>query len=144
MSVSGITVGAGVSFGHGIRVGAASSGGCSSSCGAITYSQMNPPIIPGNQLEDGSATILGSTGFTINCSRNTGVAVCGLTSPNITYYSGLGTGSYTAHLGSGSSSATVPVDIANAPGSGNNNLVFFFSGAVGYYPLTVHYPITIR
>lgn len=108
--------------------------------GAITYDQMPPPVVPGTNLQDNTATVNGSVGFTINNSTATGVAVAGLTANNVTYYNNLGTGIFDATLGPGSTYATIAVNINQIPSSGQ--LVFFFSNAVAY-PATFNYPITI-
>lgn len=107
--------------------------------GLITFEEMGPPIIPGNQTEDNTATINGTTGITINDSTNTGIAVPNLTSENQTYYSTLSVpGTYTATLGPGSSYATVSVDVVESVGT----LVFFIDPTLTY-PLTINYPFRI-
>lgn len=134
MSVSNITLGSGVTFGAGVSAGTVAAG-----TGAITYAQMSPPVIPGQQLEDSSATINGTTGFTINNSGATGVAVPALTAENQTYYTNLGYGNFTATFGPGSTHATATVNISNQYGP---NLVFFIDSGISY-PATFNYPITI-
>lgn len=138
MSVSNITIGSGVTFGAGITVGTVATG-----LGAITYAQMNPPVIAGNQLEDGSATINDPVGFTINNGGNTGVAVGALTQENITYFNNLGKGTFTATLGAGSTYATISVDIINIPSDGAFGQVVFFFDSTRNYPATFNYPISI-
>ena len=114
--------------------------------GTIGYTEMNPPIIPGQQLEDGSATINGSTGFTINMDMATGVAVMNLSSSNQTFFNNLGLGTHTITFGSGSTVASATVQIVNLPngqgggGPGGPSLVFFILGQSG--AATYNYPFT--
>jgi hypothetical protein len=112
--------------------------------GNILYQDMNPPIIPGMQLEDGSATINGSTGFTINNDFATGIAVMNLSSSNQTFFNNLGLGIHTVTFGSGSTVASATVEIVNLPngqgGGGPGGLVFFIQGQSG--PATYNYPFT--
>jgi hypothetical protein len=107
--------------------------------GAINYLEMGPPIIPGNQLEDGTATVNEPIGFTINDSGATGVGVPNLTNDNGTYFSNLGTGSFTATFGPGSTHASAEVVITSV---GANHVVFYIDSGVSY-PFTVNFPITI-
>ena len=61
-----ITIAGGISLGAGIALGA---GGPSPSPGAnnvVGYSEMPPPVTPGGTLQDNTATVNGSIGFTIN------------------------------------------------------------------------------
>jgi hypothetical protein len=116
--------------------------------GSINYADMNPPVIPGFQLEDGSATINGSVGFTINNGYFTGVAVPGLTGDNKAFFNSIGVGDRTATFGGGSSYASAPVIVVQLPnangGPGAGGLVFFIDpyGTLSY-PATFNYPITI-
>jgi len=107
--------------------------------GTINYLEMDPPIIPGDQLEDGTATINEPVGFTINDSGATGVAITNLTNDNNTYFSNLGTGYFTATFGPGSTHASAQVEITHASGG---YLVFYIDSGVSY-PFTVNFPITI-
>ena len=66
MAILGISIGPGINIGGGISIGAGSGSGTPGVDNVTGYLEMAPPIIPGNQLEDGGATINGSTGFTIN------------------------------------------------------------------------------
>lgn len=115
--------------------------------GVITYADMNPPIIPGNQLEDGSATINGSTGVTINDDNNTGIAVVSLSTENQTFFNNLGLGTHTITFGAGSTTSSTSVEIVTLPngsgggGPGGSALVFFILGQSG--PATYNYPFTI-
>ena len=140
--VAPLTVGAGWTVGPGWTLGPSNPTGN----GFITYTEMDPPVVPGNQLEDGTATVNDPIGFTINDGGATGVAVIALTNDNIIYYDNLGTGTFTANLGAGSSSNTISVQVVQTPTPGapgfGNALVFFFD-PTATYPLTVNFPIFI-
>jgi hypothetical protein len=121
-------------------------GGGNGSNGSINYADMNPPFITGFQLEDGSATINGSVGFTINDGHNTGVAVRGLTGDNKAFFNSMGLGDRTATFGVGSSYASAPVIVVGLPNAngGAGLLVFFIDPySTLSYPATFNYPITI-
>jgi len=147
MSLSGITFGPGITLGTGISIGG-STGGGNGGNGSILYTDMNPPIIPGNQLQDSSATVNGTTGFTINSSGATGVAVMSLSASNQTYFNNLGLGTHTATFGSGSTHASATVTVTALPdgsgggGPGGASLVFFIDNGISY-PATFNFPITI-
>lgn len=119
----------------------------SSGSGVITYTDMGPPIIPGNQLEDNTATINGSTGFTINIDMATGVAISNLSASNQTFFNNLGLGTHNITFGAGSTVASSTVQIVNTPngagggGPGGSFLVFFIQGQTG--PATYNFPFTI-
>lgn len=121
-----------ITIGAGITVGAGSIGG------VITYAEMSPPVIPGNQLEDSTATINGSVGFTINDGLATGVAVPALTAENQTFFINQGTGIFTAQFGTGSTYSSATVNIVNS----GPFLVFFIDSGLTY-PATFNYPFTI-
>jgi hypothetical protein len=131
----GIKVGAGIEIGAGINIGAEAAPIVG---GTITYLEMNPPVIPGNQLEDPTATVNGSVGFTINNSGNTGVAVGNLTLENDTFFTNQGLGYFAASFGPGSTHSTATVQISQVGGF----LVFFIDPGIGY-PATFNYPFTI-
>jgi hypothetical protein len=139
--VAPIQIGAGITFGAGISVG---TGSAPSGDGAITYLEMSPPIVPGQQLEDSTATVNAPTGFTINLTPpenpgNTGVAVTALTANNIAYYTNLGNGYFTATYGPGSTYGTSQVQIVDLTGSA---FTFFIDPGLTY-PATFNFPITI-
>lgn len=136
--VAPLRIEGGITVEGGITIGASSN--TPPATGSITNIEMDPPVIPGNQLEDFTATVNDPIGFTINNSSTTGVAVSALTSNNITYFNNLGTGIHTATLGAGSTHATISVNITTLPSSGQ--LVFFFANNVSY-PATFNYPFTI-
>lgn len=140
-----ISLGQGITLGQGIGLGIAD--GPQGSNGQILYDDMGPPIIPGSQLEDVSATINGNTGFTIKDDTATGVAVINLSSSSQTYYNNLGLGTFTATFGSGSTTSTASVHIVHLPdgvgggGPGDSILVFFILGQSG--SATYNYPFYI-
>lgn len=134
--VAPIQIGAGIEIGAGISLGASSTP--PSATGTITYAQMNPPVIPGFQLEDATATVNGSVGFTINDSGATGVAVTALSSENQTFFGDQGTGLFTATFGAGSSYSTATVNIVSI----DTTLTFFIDDTLSY-PATFNYPFII-
>jgi hypothetical protein len=132
---NGITVGPGISIGAG---GAAP--GPSGVDNVLGYAEMNPPIVPGNQLEDPTATINGSVGFTINDDTKTGVAVTALTVSNDNWITTNYTtvpGTYTCSWGPGSTVASSSILVTQA----STSLVFFIQGQSG--PATYNYPFTL-
>lgn len=134
-----ITLGSGITLGAGIGLGAGSPGptptpGVNNVTG---YLEMNPPVIAGNQTEDPTATINGTTGFTINDDTLTGVAIPNLSVSNQTFFAGYGTGLNTVVWGPGSTVASSTVNIVSNSGS---QLVFYIQGQAG--PATYNYPFT--
>ena len=132
---NGITVGPGISIGAG---GAAP--GPSGVDNVLGYAEMNPPIVPGNQLEDPTATINGSVGFTINDDTKTGVAFSALTVSNDNWITTNYTtvpGTYTCSWGPGSTVASSSILVIQA----STSLVFFIQGQSG--PATYNYPFTL-
>lgn len=134
-----IVVEGGINIGPGISIGA---GGASPSPGVdnvFGYLEMNPPIIPGSQLEDSSATINGSTGFTINDDTATGIAVPAMTVSNdnwiTTNYPT--TGLYTCTWGPGSTVASSTINVVSL----SSPFVFYIQGQSG--PATYNYPFTL-
>ena len=75
--MSGIIFGSGITLGVGIAVGAGTPGpGPSPGTNNVTgYSEMPPPVTAGDDLEDPTATVNGSVGFTINDDTKTGIAI---------------------------------------------------------------------
>ena len=128
-----------ITFGQGIILGAGvSAGGAVSGILNVTgYLEMSPPIIPGNQLEDTSATINGSTGFTIKNDADTGIAIVALSVSNQAFFATYGTGTKTVTWGAGS---TVPYSTINVTQNSGSVLVFFVQGQTG--PATYNYPFT--
>lgn len=134
-----IVVQNGITIGNGISIGAGGGGGTPGVDNVFGYLEMDPPIIPGNQLEDGSATINGSVGFTINDDSLTGVAVTAMTLSNdnwiTTNYPGPGT--YTCTWGPGSTVASSSINVVSLSGP----FVFYIQGQSG--PATYNYPFTL-
>lgn len=149
MSIAGFTM-SGVTFqgGSTIQKMDGGGGGGNGSNGVILYADMNPPITPGAQLQDSTATVNGTTGFTINNGIDTGVAVMSLSAANQTYFNNLGLGTHTATFSAGSTHATASVNITHLPngtgggGPGGASLVFFIDSGISY-PATFNFPITI-
>lgn len=132
-----LTIGSGITIGGGISVGASGYGptGVNNVTG---YPEMAPPIIPSNQLEDGGATINGSTGFTINNDTATGVAISALSASNqIWFAANYSTGTHTCTWGPGS---TVSSSTINVTQNSGGILVFFIQGQTG--AATYNYPFT--
>ena len=140
MAILGISIGPGINIGGGINIGAGNGGGGTPGIDNTTgYLEMAPPIIPGNQLEDGSATINGSTGFTINDDTATGIAVVALSVSNQAWFAAnFSNGTHTCTWGPGS---TVPSSSINVIQDGSSGtLVFFVQGQSG--AATYNYPFT--
>lgn len=132
-----ITLGAGITLGTGITLGASGPAPSPGVDNVIGYLEMNPPIVPGSQLQDTTATINGTTGFTINDDTLTGVAVPALSASNQAWFAGYGTGFNTVNWGPGSTVASSTVNIVQNSGS---MLVFFIQGQTG--PATYNFPFT--
>ena len=142
--MSGITITGSVTINQGVTIGGVPPS--PSGDNVIGYNEMSPPVIAGNQLQDGSATINGSTGFTINNPSTTGVAVPACTSNNITWFNSNYTvvpGLYNCTWGPGStvaSSSIQVVQLANPNAFPPDPLVFFIQGQTG--AATYNYPFT--
>jgi hypothetical protein len=134
------TITGGITINGGFTLGASSGSYSSGSNGAIGYTEFNPPFTAYYQLEDGTATFQEPVGFTINDSTATGIAVSALTPANQTYYENLGTGTFTATFGAGSTHHTASVDVVSTPSTGG--LIFFVDPGVSY-PFRINFPITI-
>jgi hypothetical protein len=133
--VAPIQIGPGIQFGAGINIGAEVA---PITGGTVTYLEMDPPVIPGNQLEDSTATVNDPIGFTINDSGATGVAVANLTPSNQTFFNNQGLGFFAASFGPGSTHATATVNITQT----GSYIIFYIDPALSY-PATFNYPITI-
>lgn len=134
-----IEIGGSIQIGGQISIGGYAGGGGTPGVDNVTgYLEMGPPIIPGNQLEDGSATINGSTGFTINDDTATGVAIGNLTASNQTWISANYTQNnyYNCTWGPGSTVGSSSIYVVQTSGY----LVFFIQGQSG--PATYNYPFT--
>jgi hypothetical protein len=128
-----IQIGGSINVGGAINIGSGLSTG-----GSITYIELAPPVVPGVQLQDGTATVNGSVGFTINNGALTGLSVSNLTPANQSYFTDQGTGFFTASLGAGSTYPTITVQITQTSGP----MVLFFDPGVSY-PATFNYPFNI-
>lgn len=110
------------------------------------YAEMNPPVVAGTQLQDNTATVNGSTGFTINDDTLTGVAVMSLSASNIAWFAANYTSIPSTHTvtwgpGSTVASSTVQVvQLANPSTTPATPFVFFIQGQSG--AATYNYPFT--
>ena len=129
---SGITVGPGISIGSG---GAGPSPGTNN---VIGYLEFSPPITPGSQTEDPTATVNGTTGITINNQSLTGLAFPGITVSNQNWLANnFTTGLYTCAWGPGSTVASSSINVVQT----SPDLVFFIQGQSG--AATYNYPYTL-
>ena len=135
--VAPLQIGGGITIGGAISIGTAGGGGTPGILNVTGYLEMSPPIIPGNQLEDSTATIIGSTGFTINDDTSTGVAISALSVSNQAFFATYGTGTKTVTWGAGS---TVPYSTITLTQNTGSVLVFYIQGQTG--PATYNYPFT--
>jgi hypothetical protein len=134
---AGVSVGAGITFFGGPY-------------GVVTYDEMPPPVLAGFAVEDQTATINGSVGFTINnpdpgTNGGTGIAVFGLTGDNLTFCSNLTVNEYyTVRFGTGSTHFTVDCQVTTVPVIGDpaSFLTFYLDPAVSF-PATCNYPFYI-
>lgn len=134
-----ILIGSGINFGGGITVGSGAPAPAPGVNNITGYLEMSPPIFPGTQLQDPTATINGTTGFTINDDTLTGVAIPALTASNDAWFAANYTvpGFYTCTWGPGSTVASSAINVITlSPGQ----IVFFIGGQTG--PATYNYPFT--
>ena len=89
--MSGIQLGAGISLGAGIGLGAGISPPPPGANTVIGYSEMDPPVVASEQLQDATATVNGSIGFTINNASQTGIAGCVIIEDDVTLWGQVGT-----------------------------------------------------
>ena len=131
----------GISIGPGIDIGAGSGGGGTPGVdNVVGYSEMPPPVTAGGTLEDSSATINGSTGFTINDDGATGVAISGLTASNDAWFATnypTVPGSYNCTWGPGSTVASRAINVVTL---NSGTIVFYIQGQTG--AATYNYPFT--
>jgi hypothetical protein len=142
-----IVIEGGISIGPGIDIGDGSGPGPSPSPGVdnvLGYSEMPPPVTAGGTLEDPTATINGSTGFTINDDTKTGIAITGITSSNQAWLAANYTtvpGIYNITWGPGSTVASSSINVVQVPGTWPGGpFVFFVQGQSG--AATYNYPFT--
>lgn len=138
-----IVVEGGIDIGPGILIGSGTAPtppGPSGTDNVVGYNEMPPPVTAGGTLEDSTATINGSTGFTINDDQSTGIAITGLTASNQAWFAANYTtvpGTYTCAWGPGSTVASSNIFVVqNNP----NFLVFYVQGQTG--AATYNYPFT--
>jgi hypothetical protein len=134
-----IVVENGIIIGNGITI----AGGASPSPGVdnvVGYNQMPPPVIPGTNTEDPTATVNGSTGFTINDDSLTGVTFSAITASNhawfVANYPTIA-GTYTCTFGPGS---TIPSSTIFVYSLTATQIQFLVQGQVG--PATYNFPFT--
>lgn len=133
-----VTIGPGWSIGAGWSIGGEGGGGGTPGVNNVTgLTEMNPPVIAGNQLEDPTATINSPTGFTINDDTKTGVAIGALSASNQAFFATYGTGTKTCTWGAGSTVASSTINVGTNSGA---SLVFFVQGQSG--AATYNYPFT--
>jgi hypothetical protein len=129
----------GIGIGPGISIGSGTGGGTPGVDNVVGYSEMPPPVTAGGALEDPTATVNGSTGFTINDDSLTGVAITALTASNQAWiaanYPNIGT--FTIAFGPGSTVPSTTIFVTVLSGA---QIVFFIQGQVG--PATYNYPFT--
>ena len=130
----------GINIGPGINIGTTGGGGTPGVGSVVGYSEMPPPVTAGGTLEDPTATINGSTGFTINDPTKTGIAINGLTASNETFFATYGTGTKTCTWGAGSTVASSTINVVTNNPGGSPELVFFVVGQSG--AATYNYPFT--
>jgi hypothetical protein len=131
----------GITMSPGVEIRYGSSPAPSPGVNNVTgYTEMVPPVVAGQQLQDLSATINGSTGFTINNDTLTGIAINGLSASNQTFFATYGTGTKTITWGPGSTVASSTITVVTNDPYGDPQLVFFVQGQSG--PATYNYPFT--
>ena len=131
---SGITVGSGIGINTTPGGGGGETGGVDGTIGSDAIPDVT-------QIQDTTATLNGTTGFTINNAMLSGVAIPygNMTDSNQTFFSTYGSGFKTVTWGPGSTSASNLVDLSNSPGA---TLVFFIQGMTG--PTTFNFPFTFN
>ena len=135
-----IVVENGITIGQGISIGAGGGPGPSPGTNSVFgYAEMSPPVVPGSQLQDPTATVNGSVGFTINNDALTGVAVPAMTVSNDNWITTNFTpgGFYTCTWGPGSTVASSSIQVAQL----SSPFVFFIQAQSG--PATYNYPFTL-
>jgi hypothetical protein len=129
----------GIGIGPGISIGSGTGGGTPGVDNVVGYLEMPPPVTPAVTLEDPTATVNGSTGFTINDDSLTGVAITALTASNQAWiaanYPNIGT--FTIAFGPGSTVPSTTIFVTVLSGA---QIVFLIQGQVG--PATYNYPFT--
>lgn len=137
MALPGIKIEGGISIGGGIFMGTGGGGGTPGVNNVTGYTEMNPPVTAGAQLEDPTATVNNPTGFTINDNTKTGIAINALSASNQAFFATYGTGTKTCTWGPGSTVASSTINVVTNSGA---QLVFFVQGQTG--AATYNYPFT--
>lgn len=137
-----IVIEGGIDIGAGINIGAGGSPGPGPSGvdNVVGYAEMPPPVGAGSTLEDPTATVNGSVGFTINDDTKTGIAITGLTASNDAWFAAnylTVPGTHTVTWGPGSTVASSSIFVVQLTSPG---LVFYVQGQSG--PATYNYPFT--
>ena len=127
-----ITIEGGIDIGLGVALGGGTPSPSPGTNNVVGYSEMPPPVTAGGTLEDGTATINGSTGFTINNASATGVAINGLSVSNQAFFATYGTGTKTCTWGPGSTVASSTITVVTNNPSGFPQFVFFVQGQSGH------------
>jgi hypothetical protein len=139
-----IIVEGGIDIGPGIALGGGAPGPSPGVNNIVGYSEMPPPVTAGGTLEDPSATVNGSTGFTINDDNFTGIAISNITSSNQAWLAANYTvvpGTYNVTWGPGSTVASSSITVTAVPGTWPGTpFVFFVDGQTG--AATYNYPFT--
>jgi hypothetical protein len=139
-----LTVGPGIQIGPGIALGTGSGGGTPGVNNVIGYDEMPPPVTVGGTLEDPSATVNGSTGFTINDDNYPGIAISGITASNQAWLAANYTSvpsTHTVTWGPGSTVASSSINVVQVPSTWPGGpFVFFVLGQSG--SATYNYPFT--
>lgn len=133
-----IDIGGGITIGPGISMGSSGSGGTPGVDNVTGYSQMSNPIQ--TSFEDPTTTINGTTGFTINDSTKTGIAMSQLTASNQAWFQSnypTTPSTHTCTWGPGSTVASSSINLVQNSGS---TIVFFIQGQSG--AATYNYPFT--
>jgi hypothetical protein len=133
-----IRLGAGITIESGITLGSTGGGG---GTGGVDGTIGSSAITIVTQLQDATATLNGTTGFTINNPAQTGVAIPygNMTASNQTFFYTYSSGTKTVTWGPGSSVPSSLVIVNNSPGA---VLVFFIQGATG--PANYKFPFTFN
>jgi hypothetical protein len=130
----------GLNVGPGITIGSGSGGGTPGVNNVLGYSEMPPPVVPGVALQDNTATINGSTGFTINNDADTGIAIRALSASNQAWFAAnypTTPSTHTCTWGPGSTVASSTITVVTLSGS---DIIFFITGQTG--AATYNYPFT--
>lgn len=134
---NGIDIGPGIEIGSGT---APTPPGPSGTDNVVGYDEMPPPVTAGGTLEDPTATINGSVGFTINNDAQTGVAITGLTASNQAWFANnypTVPATHTCTWGPGSTVASSTINVVTRAGA---QIVFYIQGQSG--AATYNYPFT--